>query len=103
MSNFREFKGKEGINYRVRLGRTVYISTYQLKEIFIERNNALVKLSSSELTAKPWILRNLKQEIGYQRRKEMAIMLEQPCFKREIKYSRNQRIAYNNAKSNGVI
>ena len=101
--SFREFKGKEGINYRVRLGHTVYVSTYQLKEIFIERSNTLVMLSPAELTAKPWIRRNLQQEIGYQRRKEMAIMLDKPCFKREIKYSRNQRIAYNNAKSNGVI
>lgn len=101
--SFREFKGKEGINYRVRLGHTVYVSTYQLKEIFVERGNTLVMLSPVELTAKPWILRNLQQEIGYQRRKEMAIMLEKPCFKREIKYSRNQCIAYNNAKSNGVI
>lgn len=103
MPNFREFKGKDGINYRVRLGHTVYVATYELKEIFTERNGELIKLSPAELQAKPWIMRNMQQEIGYQRRKEMAVMLDQPCFKREHKYSSNQRIAYHNAKSNGVI
>jgi hypothetical protein len=101
--SFREFKGKEGINYRIRLGNTVYVTTYELKEIFVERNGQLIKLTPAQLTEKSWIMRNLQQEISFQRRKEMAIMLDQPCFKREIKYSRNQRIAYNNAKSNGAI
>lgn len=89
--------------YYIKLGYTVYSTTRNLKTIKIERRGVFVELTQAELNAKPWIVRNMQQEIAYQRRKEMAIMLDQPCFKREQKYSRNQRIAYNNAKSNGVI
>lgn len=103
MSSFREFIGKIGARYHVRLGHTVYASDYRLNAVFIVRNGDLFELTDVELNSKPWIMRNMRQEITFQRRKEAAIMFQQPCFQREHRYSKNQRMAYHNSKYNGVI
>jgi len=51
------------------------------------------------LKARPWIARNLQQEVGDQRKKEREAMYAKDCFKR-TPYSKNQRIAYHNSNSN---
>lgn len=52
------------------------------------------------LKSLPWIQEELDRESAFQKRKAKAILFSQPCFQRDNHYSKNQRIAYNNAKYN---
>lgn len=97
---FREFITRDDSGrYHVRLGPQIFSSNYKFTDIRLETESGGKPVSLDYLEAKPWILRNLQQEINFQRKKEKAIMFSKDCFQRP-RYSANQRIAYNIAKSN---
>lgn len=97
---FREFitRDDQGL-YHVRLGPQTFSTNWAFTDIRIESENGSVPASERLLKDKPWILRNLKEEVTKQRNKERGQIFSKDCFKR-TPYSKNQRIAYNNARSN---
>ena len=100
-TTFREFITRDDNGrYHVRLGPQVFSTDYQFNDVRIEGENGGTPVSPELLQAKPWIMRNLRHEVGFQHKKAVAIMFGDPCFRRE-RYSANQRIAYKNALSNG--
>lgn len=97
---FREFITRDDSGrYHVRLGPQTFSTNYKLTDIRIESENGGTPVDSELLKSKPWILRNLKQEVDKQRTNERKAMYAKDCFQR-TPYSANQRTAYNNAKSN---
>lgn len=97
---FREFITRDDQGrYHVRLGPQTFSTNYKLTDIRLETENGGTLVDSEYLTARPWILRNLQQEVDKQRKAERKAMYAKDCFQR-TPYSKNQRIAYNNAKSN---
>ncbi|ENW97373.1 hypothetical protein [Acinetobacter dispersus] len=98
---FREFITRDDLGrYHVRLGPQTFSTNWKLTDIRIEGENGAAPVSEDLLKEKPWILRNLKQEVGDQRRKEREEMFSKDCFKR-TPYSKNQKIAYKNSRYNG--
>ena len=98
---FREFvKKDENHRYHIRLAATIYSTDLKFQNICYEKDGVRTSVDSQTLKRKDWILRNLKQEVEFQRRKELAVILDKTCFQRNKRYSANQRIAYNNAKFN---
>ncbi len=85
--------------YHVRLGPQTFSTNYKLTDIRLETENGGTPVDPEYLTARPWILRNLQQEVDKQRKEERKAMYAKDCFQR-TPYSKNQRIAYHNAKSN---
>lgn len=74
---FREFiKCDEQGRYHVRLGPQVFSTNLNFSDIRIESENGNTSVSAELLQAKPWILKNLQQEVDFQRRKELAQILE---------------------------
>lgn len=97
---FREFISRDDSGrYHVRLGPQTFSTNYQFTDIRLEKESGGEPVRADLLESKPWILKNLQQEVNFQRQKEKAIMFSQDCFQRP-RYSANQRMAYNNAKSN---
>ncbi|ENW95748.1 hypothetical protein [Acinetobacter sp. NIPH 298] len=97
---FREFITRDDAGrYHVRLGPQTFSTDYKFTDIRIESENGSNPVDSDLLKAKPWILKNLQQEVNFQRKKERAEMFSKDCFQR-TPYSPNQRLAHNNAKSN---
>lgn len=97
---FREFIARDNAGrYHVRLGPQTFSTNYTFTDIRIESENGGTPVDSEYLKARPWIARNLQQEVGDQRKKEREAMYSKDCFQRP-RYSANQRIAYNNAKFN---
>ena len=97
---FREFITRDDAGrYHVRLGPQTFSTNYKLTDIRIETENGGTPVEPNYLKEKPWILRNLQQEVGDQRKKEREAMYSKDCFQR-TPYSKNQRMAYNNAKFN---
>ena len=97
---FREFITRDDSGrYHVRLGPQTFSTNYKLTDIRLESENGGTPVDPEYLTARPWIARNLQQEVAKQRKKERAEMFSKDCFQR-TPYSANQRMAYNNAKSN---
>lgn len=97
---YREFITRDDQGrYHVRLGPQTFSTNYKLNDIRIETESGGTPVDPEYLTARPWILRNLKQEVDKQRKKERTEMFSKECFQR-TPYSANQRIAYHNAKSN---
>ena len=97
---FREFITRDDSGrYHVRLGPQTFSTNYKLTDIRLESENGGTPVDPDLLKAKPWILRNLKQEVEFRRKKERAEIFSKECFKR-TPYSANQRIAYHNVKFN---
>lgn len=97
---FREFITRDDSGrYHVRLGPQTFSTNYKLTDIRLESENGGTPVDPDLLKAKPWILRNLQQEVAAQRKKEREAMFSKDCFQR-TPYSKNQRMAYNNAKFN---
>ncbi|MGY3822823.1 hypothetical protein [Acinetobacter haemolyticus] len=97
---FREFITRdENGRYHVRLGPQIFSTNLKFTDIRIENENGGTPVDPDLLKSKPWILKNLQQEVNFQRKKERAEMFSKDCFQR-TPYSANQRMAYNNAKSN---
>ena len=97
---FREFITRDDQGrYHVRLGPQTFSTNYKFTDIRIESENGGTPADPDLLKSKPWILRNLKQEVDKQRTNEREAMYAKDCFQR-TPYSANQRTAYNNAKSN---
>ncbi len=97
---YREFITRDDQGrYHVRLGPQTFSTNYKLTDIRLESENGGTPVEPNYLKEKPWILRNLQQEVGDQRKKEREAMYSKDCFKR-TPYSKNQRMAYNNAKFN---
>ena len=97
---FREFITRDDSGrYHVRLGPQTFSTNYTFTDIRIETENGGTPVEPNYLKEKPWILRNLQQEVGDQRKKEREAMYSKDCFQR-TPYSKNQRMAYNNAKFN---
>ena len=94
---FREFITRDDSGrYHVRLRPQTFSTNYRLTDIRLETENGGTPVDPEYLTARPWILRNLQQEVAKQRKKEREVMYAKDCFKR-TPYSKNQRMAYNNA------
>ena len=97
---FREFITRDDNGrYHVRLGPQTFSTNYTFKDIRLETENGGTPVDPEYLKAKPYILRNLQQEVNDQRKKERKEMYAKDCFQR-TPYSANQRMAYNNTKSN---
>lgn len=97
---FREFITRDDNGrYHVRLGPQTISTNYTFTDIRIETENGGTPVDPELLKSKPWILRNLQQEVSAQRKKEREAMYSKDCFQR-TPYSKNQRMAYNNTKSN---
>ena len=97
---FREFITRDDSGrYHVRLGPQTFSTNYKLTDIRIESENGGTPADPELLKSKPWILRNLKQEVDKQRTNERKAMYAKDCFQR-TPYSQNQKIAYKNARSN---
>jgi len=97
---FREFITRDDQGrYHVRLGPQTFSTNYKLTDIRLESENGGTPVDPEYLNAKPWIARNLQQEVNEQRRKERKAMYAKDCFQR-TPYSKNQRIAYHNSNSN---
>ena len=97
---YREFITRDDQGrYHVRLGPQTFSTNYKLTDIRLETESGGTPVKPDYLKAKPWILRNLQQEVAKQRKKEREAMYAKDCFKR-TPYSKNQRMAYNNAKFN---
>lgn len=97
---FREFITRDDQGrYHVRLGTQTFSTNWKFTDIRIEDENGGTPVDPDLLKSKPWILRNLQQEVNFRRKKERAEMFSKECFQR-TPYSKNQRIAYNNTKSN---
>lgn len=98
---FREFITRDDQGrYHVRLGPQIFSTNLKLTDIRIESENGSKPVNEDLLKIRPWILRNLEQEIKEQRKKEREAMFSKDCFKR-TPYSANQKIAYKNARYNG--
>ncbi|MEG2560119.1 MAG: hypothetical protein RSA22_10750, partial [Acinetobacter sp.] len=85
--------------YHVRLGPQTFSTNYKFTDIRLETENGGTPVDPEYLNGKPWILRNLQQEVAKQRKKEREAMYAKDCFQR-TPYSANQRIAYHNSNSN---
>ncbi|WP_336982514.1 hypothetical protein [Acinetobacter modestus] len=85
--------------YHVRLGPQTFSTNYKFTDIRLESENGGTPVDPEYLKNKPWILRNLKEIVTKQRKKERAQMFSKDCFQR-TPYSKNQRIAYYNSNSN---
>lgn len=97
---FREFITRDDQGrYHVRLGPQTFSTNHAFTDIRIEKHSGSEVVSSDLLDSKPWILKNLQQEVNFQRKKEKAMMFSQECFQRP-RYSANERIAYKNARHN---
>lgn len=97
---FREFITRDDSGrYHVRLGPQTFSTNYKFTDIRIESENGGTPVDPEYLKGKPWILRNLKQEVDKQRTNEREAMYAKDCFQR-TPYSQNQKIAYKNARSN---
>lgn len=97
---FREFIARDDNGrYHVRLGPQTFSTNYTFTDIRIEKESGGEPVSADLLEAKPWILKNLQQEVTFQRKKEKAAIFSQDCFQRP-RFSANQRIAYKNARHN---
>ncbi|WP_420869514.1 hypothetical protein [Acinetobacter beijerinckii] len=97
---FREFITRDDSGrYHVRLGPQTFSTNYTFTDIRLETENGGIPADPELLKSKPWILRNLQQEVNAQRKKEREAMYSKDCFQR-TPYSANQRLAYNNAKFN---
>ena len=97
---FREFIARDDQGrYHVRLGPQTFSTNYKFTDIRIESENGGTPADPGLLKSKPWILRNLKQEVDKQRTNERKAMYAKDCFQR-TPYSANQRMSYNNTKSN---
>lgn len=97
---YREFITRDDRGrYHVRLGPQTFSTNYKLTDIRLETDNDGTPVDPEYLNGKPWILRNLQQEVAKQRKKEREAMYAKDCFQR-TSYSANQRIAYNNARHN---
>lgn len=97
---FREFITRDDQGrYHVRLGPQTFSTNYKLTDIRLESESGGTPVDPEYLTARPWILRNLKQEVDKQRKEERKAMYAKDCFQR-TPYSKNQRIAYHNSNSN---
>jgi hypothetical protein len=97
---FREFIARDDQGrYHVRLGPQTFSTNYKFTDIRLETENGGTPVDPEYLKGKPWILRNLKQEVDKQRTNERKAMYAKDCFQR-TPYSQNQKIAYKNARSN---
>lgn len=97
---FREFITRDDQGrYHVRLGPQTFSTNLKFTDIRLETEKGGTPVDPELLKSKPWILRNLKQEVGSQRKKEREAMYAKDCFQC-TPYSANQRMAYNNTKSN---
>lgn len=97
---FREFITRDDSGrYHVRLGPQTFSTNYKFTDIRLETEKGGTPVDPEYLNGKPWILRNLQQEVAKQRKKEREAMYAKDCFKR-TPYSKNQRIAYHNSNSN---
>lgn len=97
---FREFITRDDSGrYHVRLGPQTFSTNYKFTDIRLETENGGTPVDSEYLNGKPWILRNLQQEVAKQRKKERKAMYAKDCFQR-TPYSKNQRMTYNNTKFN---
>lgn len=97
---FREFITRDDLGrYHVRLGPQTFSTNYKLTDIRLETENGGTPVDPEYLKNKPYILRNLQQEVNEQRKKERKEMYAKDCFQR-TPYSKNQRIAYHNSNSN---
>lgn len=93
-TQFSEFISNENGEFRMRLSTSVYVK--KDGQIFREsKSGQLFLISETEHTNKPWIRKNFIRERDYQLRKKSAIFCQS-----DFRYSKNQRIAYNNAKYN---
>ncbi|ENX60694.1 hypothetical protein F885_01802 [Acinetobacter higginsii] len=98
---FREFITRDDQGrYHVRLGPQTFSTNWKLTDIRIENENGGTPVDPEYLKSKPWIMRNLKQEVTEQREQERTAMFSKECFQR-TPYSANQKIAYKNARYNG--
>jgi hypothetical protein len=63
---FREFitRDEKG-RYHVRLGPQTFSTNYRLTDIRLETENGGTPVDPELLKAKPWILRNLQQEVDF--------------------------------------
>ena len=97
---YREFITRDDSGrYHVRLGPQTFSTNYKLTDIRLESEKGGTPVDPEYLKARPWIVRNLKEIVTKQRKKERAEMFSKDCFQR-TPYSANQRIAYHNSNSN---
>lgn len=97
---FREFITRDDKGrYHVRLGPQTFSANYRLTDIRLETENGGTPVDPELLKSKPWILRNLQQEVEFRRKNERAEMFSKECFQR-TPYSANQRMAYHNENHN---
>ena len=97
---FREFITRDDQGrYHVRLGPQTFSTNYKFTDIRLETENGGTPVDPGYLKNKPYILRNLQQEVNKQRKAERKAMYAKDCFQR-TPYSKNQRIAYHNSNSN---
>lgn len=69
---FREFITRDDNGrYHVRLGPQVFSTNLKLDDIRIEGENGSTPVTEGLLKQRPWILRNLEQEVKEQRKKNV--------------------------------
>ena len=74
-TKFAEFLSREpNGDMRMRLGHTVYFQ--KGFKFYTEVNGELIRIPLETLVAKPWIQRNFEAEKAFQRRKALAISLQ---------------------------
>ena len=94
---FREFITRDDSGrYHVRLGPQTFSTNYKLTDIRLETENGGTPVDSEYLKARPWIARNLQQEVAKQRKKEREEELQKQKYERnlrlekELEYSAQQ-------------
>lgn len=74
---FREFiKRDEKGRYHVRLGPQTFSTDLNFSDIRIESEHGGTPVQPEMMLEKPWIMKNLEQEIRFQRKKQLAQVLE---------------------------
>jgi hypothetical protein len=74
---FREFITRDDQGrYHVRLGPQTFSTNYKLTDIRLETENGGTPVDPEYLKAKPWILRNLQQEVDKQRKRTQSNVCE---------------------------
>ena len=72
---FAEFQSSENGQFRMRLGHSVYVQKGN-DVYWINRSGVLVLVSKETHATKPWIRENFERERKFQKRKALAIGLQ---------------------------
>lgn len=78
---FREFITRDDNGrYHVRLGPQTFSTNYTFSDIRLETENGGTPVDPELLKSKPWILRNLQQEVNAQRKKNVKQCAQKTAF-----------------------